>query len=293
MISSQISHRNVDELLKLLTRHGHSDLPSTTRTLLGTLKRVVIDRKSGVEYKHIGLRDGIVTQLSKYPAVVIDETNCIEISLNVDGMPLFKSSSMSLWPVLAQLHLEPLNPGFPVTLTYGKPKNLDFLEDTVSELKDVLACGICIIERTVNVILRAIICDAPARAFIKASKYFSGYGGCDRCDQPGHHIDRRHVYLDTDNLNLRTDQTFKGQTDPIHHHGISPFTHLGEHIDMVTQFPLDYMHVCCLGVTKRLLTTWTKGDRQFRQSARQQDELSERLIALRSSISRVFARQAR
>lgn len=41
----------------------------------------------------------------------------------------------------------------------------------------------------------------------------------------------------------RTDGAFSKRTDKDHHHGPHPF--IGVNIGVVTQFPLDYMHVVC------------------------------------------------
>jgi hypothetical protein len=45
---------------------------------------------------------------------------------------------------------------------------------------------------------------------------------------------------------LRTDESFRLQTDEAHHVGVSPFTELN--FSLVTREPLDYMHLVCLGV---------------------------------------------
>ena len=47
------------------------------------------------------------------------------------------------------------------------------------------------------------------------------------------------------NAELRTDVKFDELADADHHTGISPLKELS--IGMVTQFPLDYMHLMCLG----------------------------------------------
>ena len=46
---------------------------------------------------------------------------------------------------------------------------------------------------------------------------------------------------------LRTDVQFDELADEDHHIGISPLTRLS--LGMVSQFPLDYMHLVCLGAS--------------------------------------------
>jgi hypothetical protein len=58
------------------------------------------------------------------------------------------------------------------------------------------------------------------------------------------------------NADLRTDVQFDEMTNAAQHTGHSSFSELN--IGMVTQFPLDFMHLVCLGVVKRLLTLWMK-----------------------------------
>ncbi|VDP04523.1 unnamed protein product [Schistosoma mattheei] len=53
---------------------------------------------------------------------------------------------------------------------------------------------------------------------------------------------------------LRTDDTFRRQTQSIHHQGHSIMETLS--INMIVTFPLDPMHMVYLGVTKKLANLW-------------------------------------
>ena len=288
----QINHNAVDSLLKILKQHGNPDLPTTARTLLGTTKIVNTQIKSGMQYYHYPLADVLLNNFLSYPNHVQENVDCLEISLNVDGIPLFKSSSTNMWPVLCGImNLAPVKI-FPVTLTCGesKPSNLDFLNDVIHDLNLILDGGLRHNNRTINVLLRCVVCDAPARAMVKAKKLYSGYNGCDKCDQAGKWVGRL-TYPEVNNVQLRTNNTFRNQIDEEHHKAISPFTCLK--IDMVKGFPIDYMHQLCLGVMKKLILAWKRGNKEVRLCARQLDEISHGLVNLRSSIPKCFARKPR
>lgn len=57
---------------------------------------------------------------------------------------------------------------------------------------------------------------------------------------------------------LRTDESFNDRLDEIHHHE-GPHASEGTGVGMVSQFPLDYMHLVCLGIVGRLLKMWLRG----------------------------------
>jgi len=51
------------------------------------------------------------------------------------------------------------------------------------------------------------------------------------------------------NANLRTDKNFVNRQNEEHHIGRSIFERAN--LEMISQFPLDYMHLVCLGVVKK------------------------------------------
>jgi len=102
----QVKQNAVDGLLKILSEH-HPELPRTARTLLGTCENVNLDMKSGMQYFYFGCKEQLCRHLNMYPIDEVTQLDCIDISLNIDGLPLFKSSSQSLWPVLCKINLAP------------------------------------------------------------------------------------------------------------------------------------------------------------------------------------------
>ena len=81
---------------------------------------------------------------------------------------------------------------------------------------------------------------------MKCSKNHMGYSSCERCKVYGVYYMDRVVFLDG-NYTERSDTYFRAIIDKHHHKGVS----LSENIpgfDMITGFPLDYIHLICLGV---------------------------------------------
>lgn len=80
-------------------------------------------------------------------------------------------------------------------------------------------------------------------------------------------------------------------SDEGHHLGPSPL--VATSLGMVSGFPLDYMHLVCLGVMRRLLYLWLKGPLACRLSGFQVKMLSEKLLKIRTSVPVEFARRPR
>lgn len=68
--------------------------------------------------------------------------------------------------------------------------------------------------------------------------------------------------------------------DERHHTGKSPLSGL---VKMVSMFPADYMHLCCLGITRQLLNIWLKGKHLVTRVPSQTVEAtSDKLLKLHS-----------
>ncbi|XP_061882835.1 uncharacterized protein LOC133633982 [Entelurus aequoreus] len=260
-----VKHNALDSLLKILKKFGHPDLPSTARTILNTAREVKTQVKSGMEYYYLGLGSELLKHFKMYPLHKRTQVNALEISLNIDGLPLFRSSGKTLWPVLcAIVNMKP-TVVFPVALTCGTsmPIDLDFLMDTILDIKTVLQHGL-----------------------------HDGYSGCDKCCQRGEYFGRI-TYQEIENLVPRTDASFRSQTYAEHHYDGDPSPFCQLPIDMVKTFPVDYMHQVCLGTMKRLLLVWIRGKREVKHSADQIQQISDRLEGMRTTFPSTFARKPR
>ena len=288
-VSNNISHKATTDLLKVL-QHVIPDLPNDSRTLLGTIKIIKCTSVAGGDYFYFGVQYWLEKYVNLMGANICP--NILHININIDGIPLFKSSTTSLWPILASISDNQKSDVFPVALFGGtsKPNSVnDYLSEFVAEMKILENTGFVFEGKIFNIFLNAVICDAPARAFVKCIKTHNSYNCCERCVQTGEWHNKI-VLPGLDCIN-RTDESFIANHDPHHHVGISPLSQLS--LGMVSSFPLDYMHLICLGVARRLLHLWLHGPRNTRLSHGQITIISDRLIALRLSIPCEFSRKTR
>ena len=279
----------LSKLLSIL-RPEISDLPKDPRTLLSTKVNYEIKNMCGGEYYHFGMSEGIKHILSTEPDLDILTKN-IQIQLNMDGLPLFRSSSSQFWPILARLVNVGMDTPFIVGLFYGnsKPSNVaDYLKPLIDELTILMKDGLIYMEHAFRILVSSVICDSPAKAFIKNVKQYSGYHGCDKCSQNGV-WEGKMTYPEVD-AELRSDSDFERMSDEDHHKGPSPLVGT---IGMVSKFPIDYMHLVCLGVMKRLILMWLKGPLKVRIGSFVSNQISDDLFNLRHFIPCEFARRPR
>ncbi|RXN12763.1 hypothetical protein ROHU_009977 [Labeo rohita] len=175
-----ISMTSLTHLLKILKEHD-IDVPADGRTILKTPRSgsLRITEKSGGKYTYFGLKEGLTHTLSEQDTSKYDH---FEISLNIDGLPIFKSKNLTMWPLqCAVINIDEVkNSPFVVALYSGakKPDDLEFLRDFMEELQELMETGF----KGKRIVLKNIICDAPAQALIKGIVQFNGRYGCDFCD---------------------------------------------------------------------------------------------------------------
>lgn len=140
-----------------------------------------IEKIGDGKYLHIGLGTQI-RQIAKE----LELPEIITIDLNIDGLPLYRSSRTQLWPILAKLNNIKSEPVFAIGVFVGtsKPKSCDaFLNKFINELSYYMENGIEVTGKILNVSVRAVICDAPARAFIAGTPSHASCHGCMKCTQ--------------------------------------------------------------------------------------------------------------
>lgn len=265
----------------------HQDLSLDPRTLLGSMRCVSTLNMCGGVYYYNGLVNVIrkhITQL--YPS----NTDPLILQLNVDGIPLYKSSSGQFWPILLSI-----DNSAPVVLAlfYGtaKPNSLeDYLRLFLDELKQCRG----LVEhngKEYHFQIGSFICDAPARSFLKQTIGHTGYFSCERCCVKGERVESRTVFLSQTEPS-RTGVLFDEMAyEDTHQTGRSPLIGV---VDCVAQFGLDYMHLVCLGVVRRMISFWRKGkNKASRLNQGMIATIASRLVELSGCLPSEFSRQPR
>ncbi|XP_050513733.1 uncharacterized protein LOC126889458 [Diabrotica virgifera virgifera] len=290
-IRNKVTHSTVTDLLHVLVP-VHPELPLSSKTLLNTPTTITLKKKlTSGSYVHFGLENYLKFYISTNDSII---SNDILISFNIDGLPLFKSSSVQFWPILglivnSSIKVKPFAIG--VFCGNSKPSPLaDYLNDFINDLKFLLENGLTFKDKEYRIHVHSFICDAPARAFIKCIKSHNGYSGCDKCTEEGDYFKHRMIF---NNILAprRSDQSFLLKSDQNHHTGISPLEVLN--IGLVSKFPIDSMHCLYLGVMKKLLLTWICGDLRVRLCGRDVTNISENLIFYGKFVVSEFNRKPR
>ena len=280
----------LNAFLALLRFLGHS-VPKDARTI----KKTPRDAPKSENFLHLGILKGIKKRL-RWDSSFLRNENVIKLNFNIDGVPLYNNSRAQFWPILCMIsNTSTITTPFIVSIYSGmeKPPCLhDFLNPFVDDMLDLETNGIDINGKHFSVQINAIICDAPARSFIKSIVGHNGKKGCERCTLAAKKLENRMVYHQVDQFNLRTDSSFRKRSDKLHHNSPrrSPLERLG--IDMVSQFPLDYLHLVCLGVMKKLISLWVD-DRVHRLSRQNLKTIDHRIKRYAKSFPQEINRKGR
>lgn len=290
-ITDRIAYTHVDSLLKAL-KPFQPDLPLSHKTLFK------INSPHNFDIRRFNPNDitdesefvyiGIERQLKTIINPKLHPLPRLHLQFNMDGLPLFNSSSVEFWPILGKVHDCSLYKPFIIAVYCGKGKPKCpklYLDDFVTELNRILKDGIKIDEKQFEIFIKCFACDRPARSFVKCIKGHTGYYSCERCEEEGCRCDSRTVFL-SGNCELGTDESFRQQTNKQHHQGISPLVGV-QGIDMVKQFILEFMHLGYLGLMKKLLDYWTN-TAEFKLDRLSILRISQRLMNMSSQVPDEF-----
>jgi hypothetical protein len=288
-IDHNIDHNSLSDLLKIVKRLDClKNLPSDARTLLKTPRSTEIQLIPPGKYLEFNWCNSLSLLIKKQP----EARNPVKVQINIDGIPLFKSSNQQFWPILGSI--ESTQDCFVIGIFAGagKPNSVNqFLDKFVNKFNDISEAGLVVNGQTYLIQISAILCDAPARSFILGAKNHTGYSSCGKCDIKGEYFMNRVIFPFSE-TNKRTDQSFRNQDDKRHHNEVTIINNLP--INLVKDVPFEYLHLVCLGVVRKLLHLWTKGKKcPARLRPHEIELISTKLKSLKSSVPVEFARKPR
>lgn len=300
-VSYNITNVALSALLKSLKSHKcFNKFPIDARTVLKTnLNNHSMHIKSVTPgmYYHFGISN----ELKKIKHFFNISEDSININIGIDGLPISKSSGSTFWPILGSIeNVSSSTYVFLIGLYWGLEKPLDsnlYLSDLVNELKELSNIGISTPYGRKYVVVNCICCDVPAKSFILKTKGHTGFSSCTRCFIEGVRIGARTCFPGTRFIK-KTHTDFINRTHEEHHmtDSISILTDV-PHIDMVCNFSLDYMHLVCLGVVKKLILLWLGNLKNAPLSVRLQSRsmhvISSNHLSLRQFITNDFSRYPR
>ncbi|XP_078487633.1 uncharacterized protein LOC144745451 [Ciona intestinalis] len=280
----------------------YPDLPCSIKYLLARPKLIYTNMEGGL-YVHfnnwIPALKNIL--LYNYHQLCGEVSYCLLV--NIDGLPLFKHSpDYKLYPILVSVYKLSMRPICVGVYSSEKsqhrqlPSNDLYLKHFLHDVNSLKSAPLKNGNLTFKINESEVyICDAPCRSALKCIKSHSGYNSCERCTVHGSYESvAGHVSFNNANsASSRTNENFNLQIHQSHHKGASVLVQHG--VKMVSHFILDYMHMCCLGVTKRLLTWW-KGVNPHHEAKLSRisiQSLNQKILDIRDYIPVEFNRKMR
>lgn len=209
----------------------------------------------------------------------------LPLCINTDGIAVFKSSKMSLWPILlVKNYLPPhlrylrrniivaglfFGPNKPIMEQFFEPLVVEFEKFELNKVKFMVEEGVQLVFEPIIVTSNL---DLPAKSAVQQIKQYNGTYACTYCHHPGNKVPigkaggsgYRYGHVDpspalrtneqtTETMNLILSSSLKTPTaDGIK--GVSCLATLYG-FDIIHGFGIDYMHIL-LGVVENLLDFW-------------------------------------
>lgn len=228
-------------------------------------------------YRSLSNDDGILHQ---------NNENNISFTLNTDGVPIFKSSKTSIWPIFLMVNELPFRMRkqrenmILCGLWFGQekpPMNMFFnpFQKSVQKLCNGIEIKVNEEIIMVKAVLMCLSCDIPARSAVMNMNQHNGENSCPKCMQKGVNTrtaaggnirtfpydssnpagpERISTQVVNDGMSSNECQkTINGMK------GIS-FLMFLPHFDVVKNIGIAYMHMICLGINRLLLKLWFSSD---------------------------------
>ena len=220
------------------------------------------------------IHDGAVFQQLMTGGGLFSTPESTGLLLCSDGVPVFKSSKGSLWPVYLMVTSIPPHQRTRVdnlivaALWHGptKPDMEIVLQPILENISSLNRDGIYVQNsKSQPVLLRPklvmAVFDQPGRATATNTKQFNGEYGCFYCLDKGEVHNRARIYPPDASHTLRTQEQMKAwasvaQTTGKPQYGVKGVSVLAEAIEFPQCIPIDYMHCILEGVFKQLMKFW-------------------------------------
>lgn len=335
---TEAAQREMLRIMRHIKPETQQDLPIQGRTLRpGRLPYTLVEINPG-ELLYFGIINILSCSVTKF----FDPTNpVIKLTLNIDGVPLFKSSSYNFWPILGSVE----NHEVFIIAVYGGPKkpicSNEYLRLLIEEISVIQRRGAVINGKPYTLVLDKVLMDAPAAAYVLGVKNHSGYFCCRKCKTKGksvvlrgriskngrecrticfpdfddeprtsaefkdhydlspsdpHNENIKHFFenLEDDEDQLLEDDDLEEaanlEQEAVEAHHLHPCClSIIKNFDLVKNIPLDYMHLICEGVMKRLLNEWIKN--KYIISSQNANGISKQLCAAATYCPTEFQRQ--
>uniref|UniRef100_A0A1X7V742 DUF4218 domain-containing protein n=1 Tax=Amphimedon queenslandica TaxID=400682 RepID=A0A1X7V742_AMPQE len=191
------------------------------------------------------------------------------LALCSDGVPVFKSSKGSLWPIYLMVTSIPPQKRMKVdnliiaALWHGPTKpNMDLILEFV--LNSVASLETTGVAYSSNVVLRAkllmAVFDLPAKSSATNTKQFNGEFGCLYCVEKGEICNKARIYRPNmselrNHIRMKEWAELATSTgEP--HYGVKGNCILSNYLEIPECIPIDYMHSTLEGVFKQLMRQW-------------------------------------
>lgn len=127
------------------------------------------------EYIHYGVADALTDFLIHEKEMQLN----IYLNINIDGLPLSKSSNLQIWPILMNINTTDNVYVIGAYTGHSKPDDCNlYLKEFIDELSALIENGFLYNNNLYNIHCRSFVCDSPARSFILGVKGHTGYSSC-------------------------------------------------------------------------------------------------------------------